>query len=105
MARTFVEGDAILPFDAAGEDDGDSASAAMLCEASDGACWDNITICSAESGCFGREAGVVVALTAAPAGTTVWATTLDRPVRRRSRRTGKRQRRALRAGSIREFFQ
>jgi len=105
MARTFVEGDAILPFDAAGEDDGDSASAAMLCEASDGDCWDNITICSAESGCFGREAGVVVALTAAPAGTTVWATTLDRPVRRRSRRTGQRQRRASRAGSIREFFQ
>jgi serine protease AprX len=105
MARAFVDqGEAILPLDLAG-DDGDLASAAVPCETSDGDCWDNITICSADTGCFGREAGVVVALTAAPAGTTVWGRALDRRERRRPRRTGTRQRRASPAGSIRKFCQ
>ena len=94
MARTFVESaDPVLSFDASVEEDWDVASAAMACETAEAGCADEITVCSAESGCFDYEAGVVVALTAAPADTVVWATPLDRPVRRRPRGTGRRRRR------------
>jgi serine protease AprX len=91
MARTFVDqGDPVLPLDSMVEDDGDLAWAGMECETAEAGCSDDVTIC-AESGCFGYEAGVVVALTAAPADTVVWATPLDRPARRRPRGTGRKR--------------
>ena len=92
MARTLVDsGDPFLSLDSIVEDDGYLASAAMECETAEAGCADDITICSAESGCFDYEAGVVVALTAAPADTVVWATPLDRPARRRPRGTGRKR--------------
>jgi serine protease AprX len=93
MARTFAESaDPVLSFDVVDED-WDVASAAMACEMAEAGCADEVTVCSAGNGCFDYRAGVVVALTAAPADTVVWATPLDRPVRRRPRGTGRRQQR------------
>ena len=99
MARTFVESaDPALSLDGMVEDDWDTASAAPVCEQAEAGCAADITICSAEKGCFAYEAGIVVALTAAPADSVVWATRTDRPARRRPRgsgrkRTGRRRRR------------
>jgi serine protease AprX len=91
MARTFLaRGDAVLGLDTA-EDDGDLASAPGVCDAADAACAGYALACAADSACFEREAGMVVGLTAAPGDTVVWATTLDRRLRRRPRGTGRRR--------------
>ncbi len=93
MARTFGDGgDPELSLDAIVEDDWDQGFAAMACETVEAGCTDDIAVCSAESGCFDHQAGVVVALTAAPADTVVWGP-LDRPARRRPRGTGRKRQR------------
>jgi hypothetical protein len=99
MARTFVESaDPALSLDGMVEDDWDAASAATLCEMAEGGCAADVTLCSAEGACFDYGAGIVVALTSAPADSVVWTMPYDRPVRRRPRakgcrRTGRRRRR------------
>ena len=90
MARTFVESaDPALSLDGMAYEDWDAASA-LACEMTEAGCAADITLCSAESACFDYGAGIVVAMTAAPADSVVWATPFDRPVRRRPRVRGRR---------------
>jgi serine protease AprX len=96
MARTFVESaDAEISLDGMFEGDWDAAAAAMVCDLGDDTCFAG-SVCPAEGGCFDYGAGIVVALTAAPADSVVWATPFDRRARKRpgagGRRTGRKRR-------------
>ena len=92
MARTFVESaDPVVSLDGMVDEDWDAASTAFACEMAAG-CAADIAACPAEGGCFDYRAGVVVALTAAPADSVVWAAPFDRPARRRPRAKGRRRR-------------
>jgi hypothetical protein len=87
-SRGFLDQpDVVAALEDDGYDEADLEMAATVCDAADAYCTNYLAAaCATAAGCFDDRVGALVGLTAAPEQTVIWATSPERPARKRRQR-------------------